>query len=84
MSPTYTMSAHLCKQIYSSWRQAKQSSPEPLSSLPVLPAPLLPSLTPSSHFSRPSSPAEKRSMDSDRSEPLSRQTSASNWRWGSR
>ncbi len=81
MSPTYTMSAHLCKQIYSSWRQARQTSPEPLSSIPVLSAPL-PNLT---HFtSRPSSPAEKRSMDSDRSEPLTRQTSGSSWRWGSR
>ncbi|PKS07517.1 hypothetical protein jhhlp_006121 [Lomentospora prolificans] len=30
MSPTYTMSAHLCKQIYSSWRQTRHPSPEPL------------------------------------------------------
>jgi hypothetical protein len=24
MTPTYTMSAHLCKQIYASWRQQRQ------------------------------------------------------------
>ena len=27
MSPTYTMSAHLCKQIYASWRQTHDASP---------------------------------------------------------
>ena len=79
MSPTYTMSAHLCKQIYSSWRQTKQSSPD-LSPLPSPPT----SIISAPYFSRPSSPAEKRSMDSDRGEPLTRQTSASNWRWTSR
>ena len=79
MSPTYTMSAHLCKQIYSSWRQTKQSSPEP-SPLPSPPT----SIISAPYFSRPSSPSEKRSMDSDRGEPLTRQTSASNWRWTSR
>ncbi|CAK7204103.1 hypothetical protein SEUCBS139899_006856 [Sporothrix eucalyptigena] len=26
MSPTYTMSAHLCKQIYASWRQTHDHS----------------------------------------------------------
>ncbi|KAL6363643.1 hypothetical protein LRP88_03065 [Fusarium phalaenopsidis] len=26
---TYTMTAHLCKQIYASWRQTRQPSPEP-------------------------------------------------------
>ncbi|KAK4153601.1 hypothetical protein C8A00DRAFT_15171 [Chaetomidium leptoderma] len=78
MAPTYTMSAHLCKQIYSSWRQARQTSPDshPLPSPP----------TTASHFSRPSSPTGKQSMDSERSEPphppLTRQTSGSNWRWG--
>ncbi|KAI6768394.1 hypothetical protein HG530_006403 [Fusarium avenaceum] len=25
---TYTMTAHLCKQIYASWRQTRQPSPE--------------------------------------------------------
>jgi len=74
------MSAHLCKQIASSWRQARQTSPEPH----PLPSPPTASFGSSaSYFSRPSSPTEKRSMDSDRSEPLTRQTSASNWRWGS-
>ncbi|KAK1771105.1 ste12 interacting protein [Phialemonium atrogriseum] len=61
MSPTYTMSAHLCKQIYSSWRQTRQTSPE---------APLSPpttNITQPSYFRRSPSP-EKRSMDSDRSD----------------
>jgi hypothetical protein len=26
MAPTYTMSAHLCKQFYASWRQTRQPS----------------------------------------------------------
>ncbi|GKT60770.1 STE12 interacting protein [Colletotrichum tofieldiae] len=25
MSPTYTMSAHLCKSIYASWRETRRS-----------------------------------------------------------
>ncbi|KAH6845136.1 hypothetical protein B0I37DRAFT_379270 [Chaetomium sp. MPI-CAGE-AT-0009] len=82
MSPTYTMSAHLCKQIYTSWRQARQTSPDP-NPLPSTPTAFLNNISP-----RPSSPIEKRSMDSDRSEslppPLTRQPSGSNWRWGSR
>jgi hypothetical protein len=89
MSPTYTMSAHLCKQIYSSWRQARQPSPEPSSPLPSPPSSSIGSGTASasSYFqqSRPASP-EKRSLDNERGgEPsLSRQPSGSNWRWGSR
>ncbi|KAK4041764.1 hypothetical protein C8A01DRAFT_34143 [Parachaetomium inaequale] len=83
MSPTYTMSAHLCKQIYSSWRQAHpQPSPDP-SPLPSPPTAFSSSSNnTASYLSRPSSPtAEKRSMDSDRGEPSS---SGGNWRWGSR
>ncbi|KAK4141288.1 uncharacterized protein C8A04DRAFT_14223 [Dichotomopilus funicola] len=94
MSPTYTMSAHLCKQIYSSWRQARQTSPEP-NPLPS-PSAVLNNqyTTATSYFQRASSPnaSEKRSMDSDRSEtPATRQSSPAagsnqnqNWRWGSR
>jgi hypothetical protein len=89
MSPTYTMSAHLCKQIYSSWRQARQTSPD-------LNSPSTPTVFTNNtnnnptlaYPHRPSSPAEKRSMDSDRSEssppPLTRKPSGSNWQWGSR
>ncbi|KAK2012690.1 hypothetical protein LZ32DRAFT_658645 [Colletotrichum eremochloae] len=29
MSPTYTMSAHLCKSIYASWRETRRSPPSP-------------------------------------------------------
>ncbi|KAK3378096.1 hypothetical protein B0H63DRAFT_525347 [Podospora didyma] len=82
MSPTYTMSAHLCKQIYSSWRQTKQTSDSsPLPSPPT-------SYTPPSYFQRSPSP-EKRSMDTDRSDssssqPTSQQPASSSWKWGSR
>ncbi|KAF7550538.1 hypothetical protein G7Z17_g5653 [Cylindrodendrum hubeiense] len=55
MSPTYTMSAHLCKQIYASWRQTRQPSPEPvLSSSPPSPSLMRP-------FSRSPSPPAQRS-----------------------
>ncbi|KAK6216720.1 hypothetical protein QIS74_06834 [Colletotrichum tabaci] len=37
MSPTYTMSAHLCKSIYASWRETRRS-PSDLPS-PGVPAP---------------------------------------------
>lgn len=85
MAPTYTMSAHLCKQIYSSWRQARQPSPDP-NPLPSPPTSAGSAAAP--YFSRPSSP-EKLSMDSERSEspqqpPISRKPSGSGWRWGSR
>ncbi|KAK6843108.1 hypothetical protein PG995_002110 [Apiospora arundinis] len=79
MSPTYTMSAHLCKQITTSWRQARQGPlPEPSNATT---SPMLPS--------RRSPSPEKRSMDSDRSDsspssPMSRSSSASSWRWGNR
>lgn len=74
------MSAHLCKQIYSSWRQARQSSPEPL------PSPPTSNNLIGSYFPRPQSSSEKRSMDNERAEPLSRQpsnSSNSTWKWGS-
>ncbi|AEO56037.1 hypothetical protein MYCTH_2300487 [Thermothelomyces thermophilus ATCC 42464] len=100
MSPTYTMSAHLCKQIYSSWRQARQSSPDtsPLPSPPTALSNRHDSNT-ASYFPRPSSPTanEKYSMDSERnlsSHPPSPSLSpsgsgssgsGSSWRgWGSR
>ncbi|KAK0616015.1 hypothetical protein B0T17DRAFT_496800 [Bombardia bombarda] len=83
MSPTYTMSAHLCKQIYSSWRQTRQGSPES-SPLPSPP-------TGTSYMRRSPSPSEKTSMDHDRSDvnhhPVSRHQQSQNsngWRWSSR
>ncbi|KAK4241297.1 hypothetical protein C8A03DRAFT_41243 [Achaetomium macrosporum] len=83
MSPTYTMSAHLCKQIYSSWRQARQTSPDPS------PLPSPPTRAGSTTYLPRSPSPEKQSIDSERSEmasqpPLTRQPSGSNWRWGSR
>ncbi|KAL2264809.1 hypothetical protein VTJ83DRAFT_7319 [Remersonia thermophila] len=88
MSPTHTISAHLGKEILSSWRKARQPSPE-LNPLPSPPSfwsssnsstTATTTTTSPSYFPRPSSPTEKRSMDSDRgepSQPLTRQVSAS-------
>ncbi|KAF4454668.1 ste12 interacting [Fusarium albosuccineum] len=54
---TYTMTAHLCKQIYASWRQTRQPSPEPsISSSPLSTSPSL--MRP---FSRSPSPPAQRS-----------------------
>ncbi|VBB75213.1 Putative protein of unknown function [Podospora comata] len=89
MSPTHTMSAHLCKQIVSSWRESRQSNTTSSSPLPSPPNSM------GSYFPRSlsSSSSPKTSLDNgDRhntSVPLSRQTSnnnnnSRNWRWGSR
>ncbi|KAI0543535.1 hypothetical protein F4679DRAFT_568286 [Xylaria curta] len=83
MSPTYTMSAHLCKEIYKSF-QNRQTSPEP--SHPNR------NQAPSSWMTRRSpSPNNRTSVDSDRSDsssasstPMSRSPSSSSWSWGSR
>ncbi|TQN74958.1 hypothetical protein CSHISOI_00449 [Colletotrichum shisoi] len=74
MSPTYTMSAHLCKSIYASWRETRRSPSD-------LPSPGVPAPNVTSYFPRSPSP-EKRSMDSDRSDTtvpmaLARSTSSS-------
>lgn len=75
------MSAHLCKQIYSSWRQTRQTSPELTSPHVQLPGSYFPPQQPQRRSPSP----EKRSMDSDRSDtssaPMSRQTSNSSWRF---
>ncbi|KAK4462051.1 hypothetical protein QBC42DRAFT_177026 [Cladorrhinum samala] len=79
MSPTYTMSAHLCKTIVESWRQTRHSSPE------ASPLPSPPSNTYGSYFPRStsSSSLEKRSMDGgERQETSPLPRPASNWRWG--
>ncbi|TRX93461.1 hypothetical protein FHL15_005736 [Xylaria flabelliformis] len=84
MSPTYTMSAHLCKEIYKSF-QNRQTSPEPSH-------PNRNQAPPSSWMTRRSpSPNNRTSVDSDRSDsssasstPMSRSPSSSSWSWGSR
>ncbi|KAI0845960.1 hypothetical protein F5Y00DRAFT_244957 [Daldinia vernicosa] len=87
MSPTYTMSAHLCKQIQKSF-QTRQTSPEPLSpTATYLPAYLRRSPSPQ--------PEKRTSVDSDRSDTSthtvstgsssnSSSSSSSSWRWGGR
>ncbi|KAI3325859.1 hypothetical protein HD806DRAFT_425938 [Xylariaceae sp. AK1471] len=84
MSPTYTMSAHLCKEIYKSF-QNRQSSPEssvksqaPPSSTRAFPH-------------RSPSPETRSSVDSDRNDsssvssaPMSRSSSSSSWSWSGR
>ncbi|KAL7944668.1 hypothetical protein V8C42DRAFT_325527, partial [Trichoderma barbatum] len=55
MSPTYTMSAHLCRQFYTSWHQSRRQIPASTSptstaaksSSPTLDSTLLPSRSPS-------------------------------------
>lgn len=84
MSPSPHLSAHLCKQIYSSWRQTRQTSPELRPS--SLPSPPTTNVTPA-HYQRSSSPQNiKRSMDTDRSDASSAAGSPPNssWKWGSR
>ncbi|KAF3004546.1 hypothetical protein E8E14_002038 [Neopestalotiopsis sp. 37M] len=69
MSPSHTISTHLCKQIYSSWQQSRQ----PGNQLPVQDATLVSSVP---YPARRSPSPEKRSMDSDRSDagvPMSRE-----------
>ncbi|CRK36342.1 hypothetical protein BN1723_004211 [Verticillium longisporum] len=77
MSPSYTMSSHLCKQIASSWRQTRHGSPDPTSPTLQPAAAYFPSPSPS-----PSPSREKRSMDSDRSDSpiMTRSSSVTSWR----
>ncbi|KAK4452316.1 hypothetical protein QBC34DRAFT_377324 [Podospora aff. communis PSN243] len=91
MSPTYTMSAHLCKQIYSSWRQTHPTPNNHTNAGPSpLPSPLAMPTAPISYFRRSLSPDNaNQSMDNDRSEPSpssspSSSPPTSSWRWGSR
>ncbi|ETS81692.1 hypothetical protein PFICI_06694 [Pestalotiopsis fici W106-1] len=81
MSPSHTISTHLCKQIYTSWQQSRQSNGQ-------LPVAVDPTLVPSVPYPARRSPSpEKRSMDSDRSDagvPMSRSSSQGSWTWGSR
>jgi hypothetical protein len=96
MSPTYTMSAHLCKQIYTSWRQTRQTSPSPSPSLASSPpsssasqgtAAASGGAATTGYFQQRPASQEKRSMDSDRDTapaPMSRQSSGSSWRFGGR
>lgn len=73
------MSAHLCKQIYSSWRQTHPPTPEALPSTTTTTAG---SVAPS--YPRRSPSPGKSSMDSDRSDssniPATRQQSNSSWK----
>ncbi|KND88962.1 hypothetical protein TOPH_06437 [Tolypocladium ophioglossoides CBS 100239] len=89
MAPTYTMSAHLCKQVYASWRQTRhQPSPPPpppppqqSSSVPVpVPAPAPAPAPPPAAASRSPSPHahEDRSLDGQRSR---RSSSSSSRDW---
>ncbi|KAI8629858.1 hypothetical protein F5Y19DRAFT_62201 [Xylariaceae sp. FL1651] len=82
MSPTYTMSAHLCKQIYKSF-QSQHASPE----LSAMQTP--PSTT--ATLRRSPSPEKRSSVESDRSDssstsstPMSRSSSGSSWSWSGR
>ncbi|KAI1183136.1 hypothetical protein F5B17DRAFT_151665 [Nemania serpens] len=82
MSPTYTMSAHLCKEIYKSFQNRQtfpESSPSSTSQASAWPA-VIPRRSPS--------PEKRTSVDSNRSDssspPMSRSSSGSSWSWGGR
>ncbi|KUI72777.1 hypothetical protein VM1G_08188 [Cytospora mali] len=86
MSPTYTMSAHLCKQIAASWKEMRH----PLESGQTSPTGNT-HFNNGSYFQRASSPSGsdngKSSMDSDRDHAapsMMRTTSNPSWKWGSR
>ncbi|KAF5025238.1 hypothetical protein F66182_2704 [Fusarium sp. NRRL 66182] len=66
---TYTMTAHLCKQIYASWRQARQPSPD------LAP----PNSTPSSSLLRPVSRSPSPPAQRQRSERRPSNASDSEW-----
>ncbi|KAK0719653.1 hypothetical protein B0H67DRAFT_642986 [Lasiosphaeris hirsuta] len=74
--------------IYSSWRQTRQTSPDPHSS--PLPSPPTAKATPISYSQRSSEPEHsKQSMDHERSDTSSASSAAgsppsSGWKWGSR
>ncbi|RKU44392.1 hypothetical protein DL546_004527 [Coniochaeta pulveracea] len=86
MSPTYTMSAHLCKQIYTSWVQTHPKQSTTASSYPDHPASV-----PYPRFEKRSNSIDSdRSDQSDISTPSSRPTlgprssstgSDKSWRW---
>ncbi|KAI4598642.1 hypothetical protein KJ359_002532 [Pestalotiopsis sp. 9143b] len=85
MSPSHTISTHLCKQIYTSWQQTRSG---PQGSNVVEPM-LVPSVPyPTASVRRSPSPENKRSMDSDRGSdagvPMSRSSSQGSWTWGGR
>lgn len=78
MSPTYTMSAHLCKQIYSSWIQTRNDAlPSPPISAKPVPNAMRRSPSPSA------SDDGKRSMDDDsgRRSSLGSSPPGSGWTW---
>lgn len=79
MSPTYTMSAHLCKQIYTSWIQTRNDAlPSPPVSAKPVPNTMRCSPSPSA-----SDDGGKRSMDDDSSRRSSLGSSppGSGWTW---
>ncbi|KAK1831567.1 hypothetical protein QBC39DRAFT_371742 [Podospora conica] len=82
MSPTYTMSAHLCKQIYSSWIQTRNDHlPSPPTSAK---AASTPTPTPMRRSPSPSGSDDggKRSMDDgDRRSSLGSSPPGSGWTW---
>lgn len=84
MSPTYTMSAHLCKQIYSSWIQTRNDAlPSPPVSAKPVPAPNMNTMRRSPSPSA-SHDGGKRSMDDDgssRRSSLGSSPPGSGWTW---
>ncbi|KAJ4396593.1 hypothetical protein N0V93_000814 [Gnomoniopsis smithogilvyi] len=89
MSPSCVLSSHLAKQFATSWREIRH----PLEPGQTSPGAVYSTQHGPGYFQRASSPTGsddgKHSMDSDRSSPsstasMSRTTSNSSWKWGSR
>ncbi|QLI73143.1 uncharacterized protein G6M90_00g104550 [Metarhizium brunneum] len=76
MSPTYTMSAHLCKQFYASWRQTRPAA----TTAPGASSPQDLALLRTRSRSRSPLAEGKRSMDSDRSDASTRRDSSASAR----
>ena len=89
MAPSHTISAHLCKQIYNSFRQTRQSNQQNSTTAPTQAV-----FVPGTSTARTSTSPERRSIDSTgsgrasspnppSSTAMSRQSSASSWFGGS-
>lgn len=72
MSPTYTMSAHLCKQIYTSWIQTRNDA---------LPSPPVSAKPVPNTMRRSPSPSASDDSSSSRRSSLGSSPPGSGWTW---
>ncbi|KAH8127571.1 hypothetical protein ACSS6W_006733 [Trichoderma asperelloides] len=67
MSPTYTMSAHLCRQFYTSWNQSRRQTATTEAAKPAAPSAPSPILFASSRSPTPEKIPERRGSTSSNS-----------------